>query len=36
MNVAGGIRLHEPAIDLGLAVSIASSFRERPIVPMTW
>ena len=29
VNVAGGVRLDEPAIDLAIAVSIASSFRER-------
>jgi DNA repair protein RadA/Sms len=31
VNVAGGVRLEEPAVDLGVAVSIASSFRERPV-----
>ena len=31
VNVAGGIRVEEPAIDLGLALSIASSFRDVPI-----
>lgn len=30
LNVAGGIRLDEPAIDLAIAVSIVSSFRDRP------
>ena len=29
VNVAGGVRLDEPAIDLAIAVSIASSFRNR-------
>ncbi|MBX6394401.1 MAG: DNA repair protein RadA [Alicyclobacillaceae bacterium] len=33
VNVAGGVRLDEPAIDLGLAVSLASSFRDRPVPP---
>ncbi|MBI4363864.1 MAG: DNA repair protein RadA [Candidatus Latescibacteria bacterium] len=33
VNVAGGIRLEEPAADLGLAVALASSFREIPIPP---
>lgn len=33
INVAGGIRLNEPALDLGLAISIASSFREKPVSP---
>ncbi|QHS23917.1 DNA repair protein RadA [Virgibacillus sp. MSP4-1] len=29
IKVAGGIKLDEPAIDLAIAVSIASSFREK-------
>lgn len=33
LNVAGGVRLEEPAIDLGIAVSIASSFRNQPTRP---
>ncbi len=31
VNVAGGIRLNEPAIDLGLACAIASSTRGRAV-----
>lgn len=30
-NVVGGFTLEEPAIDLGIAAAIASSYRERPI-----
>lgn len=30
LKVAGGIKLDEPAIDLAVAVSIASSFRDMP------
>lgn len=30
VNVAGGVRIEEPAVDLGIAVSIASSFRDVP------
>jgi DNA repair protein RadA/Sms len=30
LNVAGGIRLDEPAVDLGAAVAVASSFRDIP------
>ncbi len=30
-NVAGGIRINEPAIDLGIALAIASSFRNASI-----
>ncbi|MBO0684265.1 MAG: DNA repair protein RadA, partial [Candidatus Dormibacteraeota bacterium] len=31
VNVAGGIRLQEPAADLGLALAIASSHHNRPL-----
>jgi DNA repair protein RadA/Sms len=31
LNIAGGIRVTEPAVDLGVATAIASSFRDRPI-----
>jgi DNA repair protein RadA/Sms len=33
VNVAGGIRIEEPAADLGLALALASSFRDRPLRP---
>ncbi len=33
VNVAGGIRLEEPAADLGLALALASSFRDKPVSP---
>jgi len=33
VNVAGGVRLDEPAIDLAIAVSIASSFRDHATNP---
>lgn len=29
VNVAGGVRLDEPAVDLAIAVSIASSYRDQ-------
>lgn len=35
LNVAGGIRVTEPAVDLGVAAAIASSFRDRPLAPRT-
>jgi len=35
LNIAGGIRVTEPAVDLGVATAIASSFRDRPIHPQT-
>jgi DNA repair protein RadA/Sms len=30
-SVAGGLRVHEPAADLGIALAIASAFRGRPL-----
>jgi DNA repair protein RadA/Sms len=34
-NVVGGFTLEEPAIDLGVAIAIASSYREKRIAPET-
>ncbi|MED4128968.1 MULTISPECIES: DNA repair protein RadA [Shouchella] len=34
LKVAGGVKLDEPAIDLAIALSIASSFRNQPTEPM--
>lgn len=31
VNIAGGIRLNEPAADLGIVMAIASSYKNRPI-----
>ena len=31
VNVAGGVRLSEPALDLGVALALASSFLDRPV-----
>ncbi|MEI3245834.1 MAG: DNA repair protein RadA [Lachnospiraceae bacterium] len=31
VNIAGGIRMTEPAIDLGIVLAIISSFKDRPI-----
>ncbi|OEH93161.1 DNA repair protein RadA [Bacillus solimangrovi] len=33
LKVAGGVKLDEPAIDLAVAISIASSFRDRASKP---
>lgn len=35
VNVAGGFSLNEPAVDLGVAAAVASSFRERRVSPET-
>ncbi|MGH2446423.1 MAG: DNA repair protein RadA [Candidatus Limnocylindria bacterium] len=32
VNVAGGLRIDEPAADLAIAAALASSLRERPVV----
>jgi DNA repair protein RadA/Sms len=31
VNVAGGIRVNEPAVDLGIAMAIVSNLKERPV-----
>ena len=36
LKVAGGVKLDEPAIDLAVAVSIASSFRDTPTNHADW
>lgn len=33
LKAAGGVRLDEPAVDLSIAVSIVSSFRDQPANP---
>jgi DNA repair protein RadA/Sms len=35
LNIAGGIKVVEPSIDLSVAVAVASSFREVPVGPDT-
>ncbi len=31
VNVAGGVRVDEPAVDLGIAMALVSSHRDRPL-----
>lgn len=31
VKVAGGVKLDEPAVDLGVALSIASSYKDKPL-----
>ena len=31
VNIAGGIRMNEPATDLGVVMSIVSSYKNRPV-----
>lgn len=33
VNVAGGVRVDEPAVDLGMALSVVSSLRNVPVDP---
>jgi DNA repair protein RadA/Sms len=35
VNVVGGMRVEEPAIDLGIVIAVTSSLRERPVDPRT-
>jgi len=35
VNVIGGLRIDEPAADLAVALSVVSSFRDRPLDPAT-
>ena len=35
INVAGGVRINEPAVDLGVVAAMASSFLDRPVDPRT-
>ncbi|MDD4240936.1 MAG: DNA repair protein RadA [Smithellaceae bacterium] len=35
LNVAGGVRVEEPAVDLGIVAALASSFLDRPVDPRT-
>ena len=31
VNIAGGIRMSEPASDLGIIIAIASSYKNKPV-----
>jgi DNA repair protein RadA/Sms len=31
VNIVGGLKIDEPAIDLGVVIAVASSFRNRPV-----
>lgn len=35
VNIAGGIRMNEPAVDLGIVMALASSYKEKPIAEDT-
>lgn len=35
VNVAGGVRVDEPAVDLGIVAAVASSYKEKAIDPHT-
>ena len=33
VNIAGGLKISEPATDLGVVIAVASSFQNRPVDP---
>ena len=33
VNVVGGLKVSEPAVDLAVSLAVASSFREQPVAP---
>jgi len=33
MNVAGGVKIEEPAIDLAISIALVSSFLNKPLDP---
>jgi DNA repair protein RadA/Sms len=35
VNIAGGMSVDEPAADLSVAAAVASSLRNRPVMPAT-
>ena len=35
LKIAGGLKLNEPALDLGVAIALASSFTDQPADPST-
>jgi DNA repair protein RadA/Sms len=35
INIAGGLKISEPAVDMGVAAAIAGSFRNRSVDPHT-
>ncbi|MEI3224898.1 MAG: DNA repair protein RadA [Lachnospira sp.] len=35
VNIAGGMKLNEPAMDLGIVMALVSSFRNRPMMENT-
>ena len=35
VNVAGGIKIEDPAADLAVAIAVASAFREQLVIPET-
>jgi DNA repair protein RadA/Sms len=36
LNAAGGVRLNEPAADLGMVMAVASSHLDKPVDPQTF
>jgi len=35
INIAGGVRMNEPALDLAIVLALVSSYKDRPVNPKT-
>ena len=35
VNIAGGVRMNEPALDLAIVLALVSSLKDRPVDPKT-
>ena len=33
VNIAGGMRMNEPALDLAIVMALMSSYKDRPVDP---
>ena len=33
MNIAGGMKMNEPALDLAIVMALMSSYKDRPVDP---
>lgn len=35
VNIAGGLRMNEPAMDLAIILALISSYKDKPVDPLT-
>ena len=35
VNIAGGLRMNEPALDLAIVMAVISSLKDKPVIPRT-